>query len=502
MFGDKILILDFGGTQARSVARKVRSERVFCEVLPHDAPIRLIGERNAKGIILAGGAEHGDEALRCDAQVFALGLPVLALGNAARLLATEMGGKTLGILAEDRAAEISFGDSPIFDGLGDSDRYFERVDAIELPEGFAELAVSPGGLVPAFGCEEKNLYGLQFYPESNDPDGFTILANFAVGICGCAPVWSVESFVEYELEKVRRTVGDGRALIAISGGVDSAVCAALMHRAVGDNLTCLYVNTGLMRKGESELVARVFREQLGMELLCVDATDRFLARLRGVSDPQEKRRLVGDELLQVFADESRKLGAFDFLVQGTIYPDVISSHAHEGIYSLDPKEVSVGDVVFERVGEPLRLLFKDEVRQVGEILGMPRELINRQPFPGPGLAIRCIGEVTRPKLEILREADAIFREEIADAGLDRRIWQYFAVLTDVRSAGVRGGERRYEHTIALRAVSSQDAVSAYAYRLPYDLLERVVQRITTEVPGVNRVVYDMTGKPTALIEWE
>ncbi len=502
MFGDKILILDFGGTQARSVARKVRSERVFCEVLPYGAPIDAIRQANAKGVILAGGSEQGDEALRCDVRVFELGLPLLALGYSARLMVSEMGGRTLGVLAENRAEEISFGSSSLFEGLGDSDRYFERVDAVELPECFEELAVSPGGLVPAFGCDEKRMYGLQFYPESNDPDGFTILANFAVNICGCAPVWSVESFVEYELSKIRETVGDGRALIAISGGVDSAVCAALMHRAVGENLTCLYVNTGLMRKGETELVESVFRDQLGMELLCVDATERFLARLKGVTDPQEKRRLIGDELLQVFGDESRKLGSFDFLVQGTIYPDVISSYSHEGIYSLDPKEVSVGDVVFERVVEPLRLLFKDEVRQVGEILGMPRELINRQPFPGPGLAIRCLGEVTQSKLEILREADAIFREEIADAGLDRRIWQYFAVLTDVRSAGVRGGERRYEHAIALRAVSSQDAVSAYAYRMPYDLLERVVQRITTEVPDVNRVVYDMTGKPTALIEWE
>ena len=502
MFGDKVLILDFGGAQAQSVARKVRGERVYCEVLPCDAPLEQIRQAGARGILLAGGGQADEDARRCDPRVFSLDLPVLAMGYSARLMASELGGKLLGVLAEDRAVEISFAECALFEGVGESDRYLERVEAIELPEGFQALAFSAGGLVPAFGSDERRMYALQFYPEINDPDGLKILANFAVGICGCAPEWSVDRFVERELDKIRETVGDGRVLMAISGGVDSSVCAALMHRAVGENLTCLYVNTGLMRKGETELVMRAFRDQLGMDLLCVDATDRFLSRLKGVTDPREKRSAVDDEMMRVFADEARALGPFDCLVQGTIYPDVIGGGRRGGLHAAEHKPMLADGIEFSKILEPLRVLFKDEVRQVGEVLEIPRELISRQPFPGAGLAIRCMGEVTQQKLRILREADAIFRGEIADAGLDRRIWQYFAILTDGHCAETHDGERVCEYVVALRAVSSQDAVSAYAYRMPYDLLERVVQRITTEVPAVSRVVYDITSKPTAGIEWE
>ena len=501
MFGDKVLLLDFGGTQAQSVARKLRGERVYCEVLPCSASLDEIKKANPRGILLAGGSGE-DDAPRCDAGVYALGLPVLAMGYGARLLVKELGGKTLGILAEKRAAEISFAPCALFEGLSESDRYFERVDAVELPEGFGTLAFSAGGLMPAFGSEERKLYGLQFYPETNDPDGLRMLFNFAVAICGCAPEWSVARFVERELEEIRKQAGGGRTLMAISGGVDSSVCAALMHRALGDKLTCVYVNTGLMRKGETELVEHAFRDELGLDMVCVDATERFLSRLKGVSDPLEKRRVVLDELMNVFADEARRLGPFECLAQGTIYPDVIGSYSGTGAHGRNSDVVATRNIEFARLIEPLRMLFKDEVRQVGEVLGVPRGLIGRQPFPGPGLAVRCIGEVTQQKLRVLREADAIFREEVADAGLDKRIWQYFAVLTNVHSIGLRDSGPCYEHTIALRAVSSQDAVSAYAFRLPYDLLERVVQRITSEVPGVNRVVYDVTGKPTAMIEWE
>ena len=501
MFGDKILLLDFGGTQAQSVARKLRGERIYCEVLPYHAPLEAIREAAPRGIILAGGrAEEGDP--RPDPGIFKLGIPVLALGYGARVLAEALGGKALGVLAEKRAADISFADCALFEGLGESDRYFERVDAFELPEGFATLAFSSGGLMPAFGNEQRDLYALQFYPETNDPDGLRILFNFAVAICGCASEWSVERFLERELEEVRRRVGTREALVAISGGVDSAVCAALMHRAIGDKLTCLYVNTGLMRKGETELVAHVFREELGMKLILVDATERFMVRLMGVTDPREKRRAVADELMRVFADEARKLGPVDFLARGTIYPDVIGGYSQTGAHGISAEAAAAKSIESEALVEPLRMLFKDEVRKVGEILGLPRELIGRQPFPGPGLAVRCVGEVNLQKLRMVRDADAIFCEEIVNAGLDKRIWQYFAVLTGARTIGLRESGPCYENVIALRAVSSQDAVTAYAYRLPYDLLERVVQRITTEVPGVNRVVYDMTGKPTAMIEWE
>ncbi len=501
MFADKVLILDFGGTQAQSIARKLRGERVYCEVLPYSVPLEEMQKAAPKGILLAGGVPDSEQP-RCDARVFALGLPILALGHTVRLLATELGGKDLGILAAKRTAEISFADCPLFEGLTESDRYLERVDAFELPEGFAALAFSGGGMMPAFGDALRGIYALQFYPESNDPDGLRILSNFAVKICRCAPEWSIDRFVAEEIEAIRAQVGGGRALMALSGGVDSSVCAALMHRAIGENLTCVYVNTGLMRKGETEMVMRVFHDELGLDLICVDASDRFLVRLKGVRDPLEKRRAVLDELLNVFADEGAKLGSFECLVRGTIYPDVIGSYSQTGAHGRNADTVVTQKIDFTRLIEPLRVLFKDEVRQVGEVLQMPRELISRQPFPGPGLAIRCIGEVTQEKLRILREADAIFRAEIAEAGLDRRIWQYFAVLTDVHSIGLRDSGPCYEHTIALRAVSSQDAVSAYAYRLPYDLLERVVSRITSEVPGVNRVVYDVTGKPTAMIEWE
>ena len=502
MFEDKVLLLDFGGTNAQSVARKLRGERIYCEVLPYSASMEEILAAKPRGILLAGGRGPEAETLRCETGVFSLGLPVLAMGYGARLMVEQLGGCTHGVLAEKRAAEISFADCALFDGLTESDRYLERIDAVELPEGFSTLAFASGGLMPAFGSEQKHLYALQFYPETNDPDGLRILFNFAVAICGCEPNWSVDRFVEYELGEIRRRVGDGRVLMAISGGVDSSVCAALMHRAVGNRLTCVYVNTGLMRKGETELVTRTFREQLGLEMISVDATDRFLIRLKGVTQPREKRRAVVDELMNVFADEARRLGPFDCLAQGTIYPDVIGSYTDTGAHGRNAEPFAMRNIAFAEIIEPLRVLFKDEVRMVGEVIGIPRELVQRQPFPGPGLAVRCIGEVTAEKLRMLRDADAIFREEIAEAGLDKRIWQYFAVLTGVRSIGLRESGPCYENVIALRAVSSQDAVAAYAYRLPYDLLERVVQRITTEVPGVNRVVYDMTSKPTAMIEWE
>lgn len=488
---DSILILDFGGQQAQLMARKLRGERFFCEIAPCETRAEDIASRAPKGLLLAGGTgdPSAPDARGVDAGVFSLGIPVLALGFGARQMALTLGGQLLGTQLAGRTAQISFSESPLFAGLSETERFFTRVDSLELPEGFGAIAYAAGGLVPAFACEEKKLYALQFSPEANDPDGLQILANFAGDICGCEAWWSMEAFLERAEAGIRSEVGDGNALIAISGGVDSAVCAALLHRVIGDRLKCIYINTGLMRKGETALVTSTFRDALGMELICVDASERILKRLEGVTSPAVKREVVEQEVMRVFEDEARALGQIDCLALGTIYPDVLSG----------AKRRTAG---FDKRVEPLRLLFKDEVRQLGEVLGMPNDLTRRQPFPEPGLAVRIVGEVTREKLAMLREADAIFREEVAEAGLDRRVWQYFAVLTDIRTLGRRDGRPCEEYAVALRAVSSHDVLSFNAYRMPYDLLERVCQRVTGEVKGINRVLYDVTGMSSAFIEWE
>ena len=491
MDSDLILILDFGGQQAQRMARKLRGERYFCEIVPCETPAAELAARAPKGLLLAGGT--GDpgapDARNADAAVFSMGLPVLAMGYGARQMALTLGGQLLGTQLTDRSAQITFAASPLFEGLGESERFFSRVDSLELPEGFGAIAFSSGGLVPAFACEEKKLYALQFYAEANDPDGLQILANFAGSICGCEAWWSMEAFLERAEASIRQQIGACNALIAISGGVDSAVCATLLHRAIGDGLKCIFIDTGLMREGEPKLVTSTFREELGMELICVDARQRILKRLEGVVSPAAKREVVEQEVMAVFEEEARALDGIDCLALGTIYPDVLSGA---------PRRCAG----FDKCVEPLRLLFKDEVRQLGDVMGMPSELTRRQPFPEPGLAVRIVGDVTNEKLEMLRKADAIFREEVVAAGLDRRIWQYFAVLTDIRTFGQRGGRPCEEYAVALRAVSSHDVLSFNAYRLPYDLLERVCQRITGEVRGVNRVLYDVTGMPSAFIEWE
>ena len=498
---DMILILDFGGTQGLSVAKKIRGERVYCEVLPCDAPIETIRSRSPKGILLAGGESEG--GADCDPRVYGLGVPILAIGRGSRAMLRRMGGKSNGPVYESGTATIDFSDTPLFAPLASSERFIDRMDDVTLPEGFARIAEGLG-VAAAFADEARGLYGMQFGAEQNDPDGLTVLSNFAKGLCGCDPWWSTEAFIERETARIREQVGDGSALIAISGGVDSSVCAALMHRAIGNRVHCLHVDTGLMRKGESENVARLFRERMGIDLIRIDAGDRFLKRLAGVIEPEKKRDVIGEEFVRIFEEEARKLPNVRHLVQGTIYPDVVESLGIGG--KVLKSHHNVGgfptEIEFESVVEPLRELFKDEVREVGEALKMPREFIQRQPFPGPGLAVRCVGEVNEEKLKTLREADAIFTEEIDAAGLDRKIWQYFAILTDLRTTGVVKGERAYDRLIALRAVNTVDAVTATAARLPYDLIERVVGRIAQEVPGASRVVYDVTGKPPATIEWE
>lgn len=495
---NRLLVLDFGARQGRSIARKVRGEQVYCEVLPCDAPIERILERRPKGLLLVGGAFDADApgAPDCDRRVFDLDVPILGMGYGARILLKHLGGQRVKALIKGQTAQVQFEDSPLFAGLTESERYFERLDEQVLPEGAQAIAHTPEGAPVAF-CA-GNRFGIQFHVEQNDPDGFAILRNFAQGICGCAPTWNLSEFIDGAVEKIRAQVGEGRALVAISGGVDSAVCAALMHKAIGDDLYCLHVDTGLMRKGEIELVKRLFREQMGVALHLVDASERFLSRLTGIRDAREKRRIIAEEFLHIFEEEAAKAG-IETLVQGTNYNDVLDQQP-TALGARRPPEA--GQAGFAALIEPVRPLFKEEVRQVAEMLGLPGELVNRQAFPGAGLAVRCMGEVSERKLLMLRKADAIYCEAIAQAGLDRRISQYFAVLTDVQTRGSLEGAPTKGYTVALRAVNHSGDMSAGAYRLPYDLLERVVMRITTEVEGVNRVVYDVTGKPPATIEWE
>lgn len=485
-----ILVLDFGGAQAQSMARKLRGQNYYCEVHSCSIGLETIRHKSPKGILLAGGPS--DRTF--DAEILHLGIPVLAMGFSARSMAKSLGVSCEGALLTDRASQITFLPCPLFEGLGESDRYFDRIDALKLPEGFEPIATTVEGLMPAFANLESNLYGLQFYAESNDPDGARILANFAGTICGCSAYWSPEFYIDRETDYLCDRIGNAKAIMAISGGVDSTVCAMLMQRAIGDRLRCVFVDTGLLRKGEVETVSHAFRDHLGLELTVVDARDRMLEALRGVSDPKEKRRRIQEVFVRVMHEEADAYPGTEYLVEGTIYSDLLDGTAPgaESAQLLEP---------LTRI-EPIRMLFKDEVRFVGETLGIPKDLLNKQPFPGPGLAIRCIGEVTAEKLFLLREADAIFRAEIVEAGLDRRLTQYFAILTDVQTAGLRDGRPSAEYACALRAVSATEASNVTIAKLPYDLIERVVQRITTQVPGINRVLYDVTGKPSALAEWE
>lgn len=490
MENGSILVLDFGGPQAQSMARKLRGQNYYCEVQPCDIDIETVRRKAPRGLLLAGGP--GDDGF--DAEILRLGIPVLAMGYCARSMAKRMGAVCEGALLTGRASQITFLPCPLFDGLGDSDRFFDRIDALQLPEGFEPIATTVDGLIPAFANLEKNLYGLQFYAESNDPDGARILGNFAGTICGCAAYWSPEYYIDQEVAYLKDRIGDGRAIMAISGGVDSTVCAMLMQRVIGDRLRCVFIDTGLLRKGEPEMVAHAFRENLGLEPVVVDARAQMLDALRGITESREKRRVIQSVFSRILQEEAAAYPGTEFLVEGTIYPDLLNDAA-----------TKPGDA--ERFGslkriEPIRMLFKDEVRFVGETLGVPKELLNRQPFPGCGLAVRCIGEVNAEKLSLLREADAIFRAEIVEAGLDRKLTQYFAILTDMRVAGLRDGRPSTEYACALRAVSSSDAASVTVAKLPYDLIERVVQRITSQVPGINHVLYDVTGKPTAVTEWE
>jgi GMP synthase (glutamine-hydrolysing) len=510
---DTIVVLDFGSQFAQLIARRIRELHVYSELLPHDTPMAEIERRGARAIILSGGPSSvvDADAPRPDPAVWSGRLPVLGICYGAQLMAHELGGEVVPSSKREygpASVTISDGDG-LFAGIERQQPvWMSHGDAIlRLPEGFAATAQTDASPYAGLADPSRRLYGIQFHPEVvHTPIGREILRNFVVGIAGSRQDWTAANLIDTTVAEISERVGAGHVICALSGGVDSAVAATLVHRAIGDGLTCIYVDHGLMRKRESELLRATFEENLGMRLVMVDARDRFLRRLAGVEDPEEKRRIIGDEFIRVFEEEAAKLGQIDFLTQGTLYPDVIESttaetktaqkiKTHHNVGGLPP------DLRF-RLIEPLRYLFKDEVRAVGIELGLPEAMVQRQPFPGPGLAIRIIGEVTAERLDTLREADWIVIDEVKAAGLYRSLWQSFAILTPVRSVGVMGDGRTYANVVAIRAVTSDDGMTADWARLPYEVLAKISSRIVNEVPGVNRVVYDVSSKPPATIEWE
>jgi GMP synthase (glutamine-hydrolysing) len=510
---EAIIVLDFGSQYNLLIARRVRESHVYCELLPHDTPWEKIVPLNPKGFILSGGPASVYEAGAplAPAYVYESGLPVLGICYGMQAITKQLGGQvTPGTKREYGHAvlHVSQAGVPLFDGLPESlTVWMSHGDKIEqMPQGFTALAATENSPYAVIG-NGKGMYGLQFHPEvAHTPEGRTILYNFVYKVCGCKGNWTMGNFVNESLARIKEQVGDGRVISALSGGVDSSVVATLIHRAIGDQLTCIFVNNGLLRREEVERTLRVFKNNLGMNIIDIDATDRFLDRLKGVIDPEHKRKIIGEEFIHVFEEEAKKIGRVDFLAQGTLYPDVIESVSSVSTASAKIKSHhNVGGLPARmtlKLLEPLRFLFKDEVRLVGKQLGLTEDMVWRQPFPGPGLAIRCIGEVTREKLEILRSADFILMNEIKKAKYYRQLWQSFCVLTEVRSVGVMGDFRTYGYVVAVRAVNSDDAMTADWARLPYDLLARISNRIVNEVSAVNRVVYDITSKPPSTIEWE
>jgi GMP synthase (glutamine-hydrolysing) len=510
---EAIIVLDFGSQYNMLIARRVRECQVYCELLPYDTPWEKIAPLNPKGFILSGGPAGVYEpgAPLAPAYVYESHLPVLGICYGMQVITKQLGGQvTPGTKREYGHAILHLSEtgSPLFADLPDATPvWMSHGDKVEeIPPDFSTLAYTENSPFAVIGNESR-IFGLQFHPEvAHTPEGKTILRNFVYRICGCKGNWTMGNFVSDSMSLVREQVGDGKVINALSGGVDSSIVATLIHRAVGDQLTCIFVNNGLLRREEVERTLKVFQTNLGMNIIYVDASDRFLDRLKGVTDPEQKRKIIGEEFIRVFEEEAQKIGKVDFLAQGTLYPDVIESVSSVSTASAKIKSHhNVGGLPAKMtlsLLEPLRYLFKDEVRQVGLELGLPEEMVWRQPFPGPGLAIRCIGEVTRDKLEILRGADFILMNEIKKAKLYRQLWQSFCVLTDVKSVGVMGDYRTYGYLVAIRAVTSDDAMTADWARLPYDLLARISNRIVNEVPGVNRVVYDITSKPPSTIEWE
>lgn len=508
---DMIVVVDFGAQYGQLIARRVRESNVYCEIWPYNAPADRFVREQVKGIILSGGpaSVHGEAAPHCDPEIFNLGIPILGICYGMQLMSQQLGGDVR--RAEKReygkaVLEVQDVNHPLFAGIEPKTQvWMSHGDVVTaVPKDFRVIGSTENTPNAAIADDGRKLYGVQFHPEVvHTVQGKELLDNFLYQVAGCRGDWTTDSFIEGQIAAIRQRVGDGKVLCALSGGVDSSVAAVLVHKAVGDNLTCVFVDHGLLRKGEAEQVVRTFRDRFHINLVHVDASDRFLSKLAGVTDPEQKRKIIGGEFIYVFQDEARKLGEIDFLVQGTLYPDVIESgtataaviKSHHNVGGLPE------DMKFELI-EPFRELFKDEVRAVGRALDVPEEVVSRHPFPGPGLAIRVLGEVTPEKLDILREADAIYLDEIRKAGLYDQIWQAFAVLPDIRSVGVMGDERTYAYPIILRAVNSHDGMTAECYRFPWEILEKMMQRIVSEVPHVNRVAYDMTSKPPGTIEWE
>ena len=508
-----IVILDFGGQYTQLIARRVRENHVYSEVVPWNLSAEEIALRKPAGIILSGGPSSvkDQDAPFCDRQIWSLGVPVLGICYGMQLTAHILGGEV------ERAPEREYGRVTVHmaeqTGLlaGMSNASFcwmsHTWQVAACPPGFRTIARTFSCPVAAMANDEQRIYGVQFHPEvTHSDEGRQLLRNFLFEICGCEGDWTMDAYAETAVARIREAVGeDGSVLLALSGGVDSSVAAALIYRAIGSRLTCVFVDHGLLRKGESDQVCHVFSKLFPVRFVRADASERFFRDLKGVTDPEEKRHIIGRDFIEVFREEARKLGKMDYFAQGTIYPDVIESgqatnaaviKSHHNVGGL-PKELGFTELI-----EPLRMLFKDEVRALGETLGLPRELVWRQPFPGPGLAIRVIGEVTPATVAIVRESDAIFREEVASAGLEGQVNQYFTVLTGVHSVGVMGDERTYDYTVALRAVTTDDFMTADWARLPYDLIAKVSSRIVNEVPHASRVVLDVTTKPPASIEWE
>ncbi|ADR18048.1 glutamine-hydrolyzing GMP synthase [Calditerrivibrio nitroreducens] len=511
---EKILILDFGSQYTQLIARRVREQRVYCEIFPCNAPFEKIQAFSPKGIILSGGPSsvYDKDAPLCDKRVFELNLPILGICYGMQLICQFFGGVVSPAQQREYGrSEIMLKNDIFFDNLKLSGNkltvWMSHGDRLEkIPEQFEIIGWTDNAPIAAMKHKDKPIYAIQFHPEVAHTDqGDTILKNFVVDICGCKQIWTAGNFIHTEIERIRSLVGEKKVLCALSGGVDSSVAAVLVHEAIGDQLICVFVNNGLLRYREAEQVLKTFRDNFKINLIYVDAEDRFLEALRDIEEPEKKRKTIGNLFIRIFEEEAKKLGDFEFLVQGTLYPDVIESVSFKGPSATIKTHHNVGglpeDMKFKLI-EPLRELFKDEVRKVGLELGLSEDILFRHPFPGPGLAIRVLGSVDKEKLDLLRLADHIYIEEIKKAGLYREIWQAFSVLLPVRSVGVMGDERTYENVLALRAVTSVDGMTADWAKIPYEILGKVSNRIINEVKGINRVVYDISSKPPATIEWE